>query len=487
MAMPCFGDRRICYNNFAEHLLNAYNPNVLFPGLPYAWSDADWRQAIDMLAGFGFNVWEFWLVPRLFCRTALQESFGEAFTRQIRAAIDHAHARGLQVEMICALTTVGPTWQTLCPNVEAEWQEVRFLWDAWTRRLPGLDIVGLFPGDPGGCSLHGCTAETYIDRTVEIAGLVKANLPAAEIEVHTWGPPFFGWGVMEGPVGWQGEFVQSYQHTGWRYDARRAESSMRHLQRRLADFPTPCSVALNMGFDPDGNPSGERDARAWCRELARQWRLHSWDFSLTEGENNIAPHYRFARLFERRRAERDCGAYSGGICYTMTPRLNQLSLYEAAQSFLAPDANPDHLARDFYERLFGPAGREIVPYLPLFEVVPDWGNYQRLDLPREEYHRRMRGLVTLLRDLQGQERSGVALFPAPDRYREELLFFAELFADLSGTAPDYAALGRSYWERVYRIYDHLPEHVDPRPRAATRHLLEHFAGQLRAGQGAPGT
>jgi len=31
----------------------------------------------------------------------------------------------------------------------------------------------------------------------------------------------------------------------------------------------------------------------------------------------------------------------GGICYTMTPLLNQLSLFEAAQSFLNPDADFD--------------------------------------------------------------------------------------------------------------------------------------------------
>jgi len=40
---------------------------------------------------------------------------------------------------------------------------------------------------------------------------------------------------------------------------------------------------------------------------------HLWDFSLTEGENAVYPHYRFARLFARRQEERAAAPYSGGI------------------------------------------------------------------------------------------------------------------------------------------------------------------------------
>ena len=31
--------RIIYYNNFASHLLCAYNPNMYYPELPYRWSD----------------------------------------------------------------------------------------------------------------------------------------------------------------------------------------------------------------------------------------------------------------------------------------------------------------------------------------------------------------------------------------------------------------------------------------------------------------
>jgi hypothetical protein len=57
-----------------------------------------------------------------------------------------------------------------------------------------------------------------------------------------------------------------------------------------------------------------------------------------------------------------------------------------------------------------------------------------------------------------------------------LVFFARLFADLSAPGPDFDALARRYWNRVCAIYDRLPRHVDPRPRAATTRLINHFGG-----------
>ena len=224
----------------------------------------------------------------------------------MNVVIEHAKQRNVKVSLLAALTTVGKDWKTYCPNVDSEWQEVRRLWDWWTKHLPGLELVDIFPGDPGGCSRNGCTAETYIDKTLEIALLVKKNLPAAEIQIGTWGPPFWGWGVIEGPANWQGEFIQSYQHTGWKFDKQRTEQSMKHFLKRLPDFPSPASVFINMGFNSNGDPGGDADACAWVKEIAKTHRVLTWDFSLTEGENAILPHYRFDRLF-RRRKEEACG------------------------------------------------------------------------------------------------------------------------------------------------------------------------------------
>ena len=70
--------------------------------------------------------------------------------------------------------------------------------------------------------------------------------------------------------------------------------------------------------------------------------------------------------------------------------------------------------------------------------------------------------------------AGAVLFRDPETYRQELLFFARLFADLTAPSPDYDALQQAYWNRVYRIYDTLPSHVDPRPRGNTERFVHHF-------------
>lgn len=468
-----FGELRIYYNNFASHLLNTYNPNMLHPGLPYAWSDEDWFRTVDMVADFGFNAMEFWLVPRLFCREGLTSNYGRHFIRQMNAVTEYAGKRGMPVIALCSLATVGSDWQTLCPNTKDGWGEIQYLWDAWTKALPNLGGVEIFPGDPGACSLNGCTAETYIDRSVDIAALVRRNLPDSRILFNTWGPPFFGWGILEGPEGWQGEFVQSYQHTAWTFAKVRADRAMTHLVQRLPDFPDGTSVGINLAFNPDADPSGDADARGWAQEIARVCPIYTWDFSLTEGENAVIPHYRLERLFEQRLVERESAPYSGGICYTMTPRLNALSLYASAQSFLRPEADHRDVAGEFYEKCFGPEGRNIVAYLPLFEVFRDWGCYVKIDLPREAYHQQIGELVDYLEGLKAQE-EGIALHPGPEEHRQELLFHARLFHALSAPAPDYDGLSRQYWEHVYAIYDHLPEHVDPRPQMATDNLVRRF-------------
>jgi hypothetical protein len=159
----------------------------------------------------------------------------------------------------------------------------------------------------------------------------------------------------------------------------------------------------------------------------------------------------------------------------MTPKLNQMSLYAAAASFLDPDADPREVAAAFFEKLFGREGRKLVDFVALFETVAtDWGNYARRDIERGTFHARLKDLTDLLEALRSSVNAAVPFFPAPEEYRQELLWFARLFHDLSGPAPDYDRLRRDYWRTVYGIYDHLPAHVDPRPHAATNRLINHF-------------
>ena len=245
---------RSCYINFAEHLLNAYNPNMLYPSLPYRWSDEDWFQFIDMIGFFGFNIFELWRTPRLFSPAGHKEPFGEDFARQMRAVIRHAATRHVRIKMITALSTVGEDWHTHCPNDPTEWSECLQLWEAWTKRLPGLGVVGIFPGDPGGCSRNGCTARTYIAKSLEVAAVIHRNLPDAETELGTWGPPFFGWGNIRGAPDWKGDFVPAMQGTAWAFDKARAEDAMAYLIEKLPSFPDRTCVAINLGFNSHSNP-----------------------------------------------------------------------------------------------------------------------------------------------------------------------------------------------------------------------------------------
>ena len=61
-----------------------------------------------------------------------------------------------------------------------------------------------------------------------------------------------------------------------------------------------------------------------------------------------------------------------------------------------------------------------------------------------------------------------------DDFRLELLQFNQPASDFSAPHPDFDALAKRYWQRVYAIYDQLEEHVDPRPRHAVNRLVETF-------------
>jgi hypothetical protein len=468
---------RSCYVNFAGHLLNAYNPNMLHPRLPHRWSDAVWVRFVDMIAGFGFNVFEFWLEPQFFCRAGLDSDYGRELARQMQVVMERGRERGVAVKLLAALSTVGPDWHTHCPNDPAEWREVLALWGEWLQRFEGLGVVGIFPGDPGGCSRNGCMAETFIDKAQELAELVQRLQPRAMLELGTWGCPFFGWGNIQGPPDWRGEFIPSIQGTAWQFDAERAERAMRHLLKRLPDFPPTTQVAINLGFNPDGDPDvpeRAQDARPWAREIAKTHRIVTWDFSLTEGENGIFPHYRFNRLYAQRRREQAAAPYDGGICFTMTPRLNQLSLYQSAQSMIAPTRDPAEVTRHFYTRLWGEGAGELADVLPVFEVYPEWGNYEKIHLGKSEFHRAMGRGLAILEGCRTSAQTDFPFFSDPETYRQELIFFFTLFRDLSAPGADYDALHSVYWNRVYAIYDHLPDHVDPRPKANTDRLINFF-------------
>jgi hypothetical protein len=507
---------RICYVNFAEHMQNAFNPNVLFDVPASRWTLADWERFIDMVSAFRYNVFEFWLVPSLFSPEALQ---GGKMPRQFAETMSHviayAKRRGVAVHPIQAVNTVGFDWHYHCPKVPQEHDELVALWDHWSRALRDCPSMGFFPGDPGGCTKNGCTAETFIDLCLELSQVIRKNSPQMRVEVGTWGEPFGGWGV---PL-WSGK-------------PDRAERAMKYLLAKLPEFPPGTFTSINLGFSPDCHPTHGGDGRPFARQVAELVPVLTWDYSVTEGEGTVSPRCRARRIFARRNEELAVGCYSGGICYTMAPKLQALNIFCCGEAWWNPARGPDAALADFGRLVFGQELAAIGPLLEEFEVVPDWGYYPPFPYSPQRLEQAMARLVPLLQKVDATAESRLPLAMPSAEYRRTLEDFARLFQKLArvaigleklaaaakasdrlpprheglvsltqaeeilaaaGDFPQKAAMTASieelrkldvhglmkhYWEMVYSVYDSIPHPVDPRAQGATSALFNRFNCRL---------
>ncbi|NLG50264.1 MAG: hypothetical protein GX552_09170 [Chloroflexi bacterium] len=477
-AKPYFS-HRACYVNFAEHLQNAWNVNMFYPGAPNRWSLEDWRRFFEMIKAFGFNCFEYWLPPTLYDRPALAggDIYGE-FAANMRQVNDLAHELGLKTKFISPPNTIGPRWFFACPHTPEDMELIRAIWSHWTTELAGTDIMGIFPGDPGGCNRNGCTHETFVDLALELAEIAKRNSPTSRIEVGTWGTPFTGWGSDMWPVpGWDGSWEQLIDERHrtpempvhiWNGKLARAHAAMDYFLRRLPAFPEDTMVAINLGFSPDGDATMGGDGRAFARAIAEIRPITTWDYSLSEGELVTYPHWRLPRMAARRREERSAAPYIGGMSYTMTPRLNLLTMYAAGQLFVNPDADPDALAREFAARVFGPEHAILGELFEAFEVVQGWGHYPRRQWSREALYEKYGEIIERL-EAADMSNCTLPLCVEPEAYRQDLLWFARRFHEMAGPAPDRERIRREYWDKSLHIYDVIPMSADERAEmSATR-------------------
>ncbi len=508
---------RICYVNFAEHLQNAFNPNVLFDTPVNRWTTAEWERFIDMASSFRYNIFEFWLVPTLFSPEALHGGkIQRQFVETINHVIAYAKRRGVAVHPIIA-NTAGQNWQTLCPNDPKERAELFALWDYWSRTMRGNEYMGIFPGDPGGCCRNGCTAETFVDMCLDLSKVLQRNNPGVKIEVASWGEPFAGWGV---PL--------------WTGDGKRAEKSMRYFLAKLPEFPPGMFASINQGFNPDCNPTSlGNDGRPFAKEAAKTRPVLTWDYSVTEGEGTVSPRCRVRRMFQQRLAELAQGCYSGGICYTMAPKLNCLSIFCCAEAYWNPNLKPEGVLADFGRLVFGERRAAIGPLMEEFEVIPDWGYYAPFPYSPERLQKSMARLLPMLEGVSPESKSRLPLAPTMAEYRKSLSYYADLFQRLASVAldleqarklalksghipasrrdllsladleetlaaagdfaeraalsavaarlrqADVAALRKGYAKTVYGIYDSgIPAPVDPRSGDATNNLFNLFHSDL---------
>ncbi len=472
---PVFS-HRACYVNFAEHLLNHWNANVLFPEGPCQWSKEDWRAFLRELAAFGYSHFEYWLAPTFFDKRALSgEGVWGAMTERMRLVNELAHEVGLKTKLIASPGVMGAEWYFPCPKVKEDREAIFALWSHWLRELEGTDLIGIFPGDPGGCNRNGCDAGTFVDLALDLSALIKRLNPSSAIEVGTWGTPFSGWGddLVHIP-GWDGSWEmlidpkystpETPAHI-WNGKPDRANTAMEYLLKRLPEFPEDTQVAINLGFDPDCHATMGGDARGWAREVAKLRPITTWDYSLSEGELICYPHWRLPRIAARRREELAAAPYSGGMNYTMTPKLNLLTLYASGRLFNEPLTDPDQVSREFCGKVFGAENERIGELFEAFEVVQGWGHYPRRQWDKPALQAAYGELVERLEaaDVSGCE---LPLFPDAERYRQDLLWFARKFLELAGPEPDRARIRNEYWQKALYIYDKVPRSVDERAEAS---------------------
>ena len=475
---PYFSHRS-CYVNFAEHLQNTWNVNLLYPGAPNRWSREDWTAFLEMIKSFGFNCFEYWLPPTLYSRQALEGGgIYSEFAETLRSVNEIAHGLGIKTKFLCIANCVGPEWYFACPNDAEERELILSLWRHWINELAGTDIICIFPGDPGGCNRNGCDCDTFIDLALEITGIVKSVNSNAQVEVGTWGTPFSGWGSdLRSIPNWDGSWPmlidEKYSTPEvpchiWNGNPARAKTAMEYLIKKLPDFPEDTMVAVNIGFSPDGDAILGGDGKQWAREIAKIRSITTWDYSVAEGELINYPHWRLPRMSSRRREERSAAPYIGGMSYTMTPKLNLLSMYAAGQMFINPDADPDMISRDFCAKVFGEEHAILGELFEAFEVVKGgWGHYPRRQWSKEVLMDKYRQMIEHL-EAADMSKCKLPLFPDPETYRQDLLWFARMFLEMAGPNPDRERIRKDYWNKALAIYDSIPMSADERAELAAR-------------------
>ena len=455
--------------NFAEHLQNSWNVNFMYSYAPGTWTESDWTAFIREIKAFGFNNFQFWIPPTL-CKVGSER---DDAVSNLNLIINICHKEGIYANPLIAVNTIGAEWYFACPNDTEDRKKILEFWAFYAEKLNNPDIFTIFPGDPGGCNRNDCDHNTFIELAAEILEILKSKNPDVVVEVGTWGTPFTGWGEdMRKTPNWDGSWAMLIDPAVnnpeipvhiWNGPPERVAVAMTDVINRLHLFPKDTMFSINLGFNPDCEPDGAYDARPWAKKISETHRVTSWDYAASEGELICYPHFRVEKYKRKRNMEIESAPYYGGICYTMSPKLNMLMLYTAAQLMINPKRDAKELAGEFTKLVFGD---EKIGYLmEAFEIVPGWG-YELTKFFKNELIGMLKELKIRLENAKGVK-SKLPLYPSADEYRETLLWHTENFIYMLGENPDREAVKKKYWSRALSIYDTIPKSVDERAQLSS--------------------
>lgn len=436
---------RALYINDSAHQMNNYDPNLIYNVKTYRWSLSRWKRFIDQLAFFRYNVLQIWITPNMFSPDALKGGGAFAYFRNtMRAVGAYASARGIRLDLLnginvavnagTKLDTLSlfkdlPMYTYLSPNYLSQKALSMRLWNYWTKAIPEVGIWSLFPGDPGGCMEKGCSPATYVNLALDVSRIIKKNNPTAQVDFTTW--HFFGWGP---------------DFTYHDYDKdHRVDRGYKYLVSKLNRFPPGTTFGINLNdFTSAGTVPGVANTGSTVKyidKISMKHLVHTWTYFVTAGEGWIDPHYRVPQIIKQRDIEARF-PISGGICYTMSPRLQLLNEFACAEAYWNPKVTTASVMHDFTEGIFGTSQQRLANIFPPFDVAPVVGytfarepnwhpNYEKIRTNMDHARSVLESL-----DIPAEPRFDI--FITPKTYRNELLYFCNLYSRLCALGSEVA-------------------------------------------------
>jgi hypothetical protein len=88
-------EHRSYYVNFASHLLNSWNANMMHENAGNRWGEAEFAGFLDMIKAFGFTCFEYWLERARGLKTVYitaPDTIGHQFSTEPEGMYDFSHS-----------------------------------------------------------------------------------------------------------------------------------------------------------------------------------------------------------------------------------------------------------------------------------------------------------------------------------------------------------------------------------------------------------